>query len=71
MEEQIGSAKGTGAFKCPRCGATTWGNLKNCPECGELLTIECPECGETWRFIYNYRYCPSCGTKAEKPKSKV
>jgi len=71
MEEQIASVEGTGAFRCPRCGVTTWGDLKNCPDCGESLTIECPECKGTWRFIYNYRYCPSCGTKVGKLKSKV
>lgn len=66
MEEQIGAAEGTGAFKCPKCGATTWGALDRCPECSEPLNIECPECGGTWRYIHNYHYCPSCGTKVAK-----
>lgn len=66
MEEQIGAAEGTGAFKCPKCGAASWGDNNNCPECGEPLTIECPKCEGTWRYIYNYSYCPSCGTKVAR-----
>lgn len=69
MEEQIGPVEGTGAFKCPRCGATTWGALNNCSECGEPLNVECPECGETWRYIHERSYCPSCGTKVATCKS--
>ena len=57
--------EGTGALKCPKCGVTT-GSNDYCPECGEPLTIECPKCGTTWRFWENIKYCPNCGSKAEK-----
>lgn len=67
----MGAVEGTGAFKCPRCGAATWGNLKFCQECGQYLNVECPGCGATWRYIHERSYCPSCGTKVGKPKSKV
>lgn len=56
----------TEAFKCPRCGTTTWGNLEYCSNCGEPLTIECLECGYKWRYIYKYKYCPSCGAKTSR-----
>lgn len=57
-----------GPFKCPGCGATTWGDLKYCPKCGEPLIRTCPECGGTWRYIFDddYRYCPSCGAKVAR-----
>ena len=51
------------SFKCPKCGTTTWGFLKFCPECGESLNRECPKCGATWRYFYEYPYCPECGAK--------
>jgi len=51
------------AFKCPRCGTTTWGNLKHCANCGQSLTIVCPECGASWRYMYEYKHCPYCGAK--------
>ena len=51
------------AFKCPNCGETTWGNLKFCQECGQKLDRECSKCGATWRYFYEYPYCPECGTK--------
>jgi predicted amidophosphoribosyltransferase len=38
-----------------------------CPNCGEPWTIECANCGLRWRFWKNYKFCPSCGTLAEKP----
>ncbi|MDP2168694.1 MAG: zinc ribbon domain-containing protein [Thermodesulfovibrionales bacterium] len=53
----------SGTFKCPDCGATTWGDLKHCPNCGHSLTVVCPVCGRIWRFTYEYKYCPNCGTK--------
>jgi len=63
------------AFKCPKCGATTWGHLKCCPNCGQSLNIICPECGHSWRYIYasDYKCCPNCGTKmgGEKVKSST
>ncbi len=54
-----------GAFKCPRCGTTTWGHLEFCTECGQSLNMECPECLETWRYYYkeDRKFCPSCGTR--------
>ena len=56
-------------FKCPGCGATTWGALKYCPKCGEGLTRECPQCGGTWRYTYgeDYKFCPRCGAMAARP----
>ncbi len=50
-----------GAFKCPKCGATTWGDLKHCANCGQPLTIVCPGCAYSWRYMYEYKYCPYCG----------
>ena len=61
-------SEGTGPFKCPKCEETTWGNLKHCPNCGQSLTTECSSCGVSWRYIYEYKFCPSCGAKAEKAK---
>jgi len=49
------------AFLCPKCGKTTGGNEKFCVECGQPLNITCPECSETWRFMFEYRFCPGCG----------
>ncbi|MFA8436668.1 MAG: zinc ribbon domain-containing protein [Marinifilaceae bacterium] len=49
------------AFKCPKCKETTSSNEKFCKECGQPLDIICPECGEKWRFMYKYKFCPSCG----------
>ena len=63
MAEQ---AKTLGAFRCPKCGTVTSGGLKFCSECGESLEIECPECGATWRHIYSYTFCPSCGAKTKR-----
>jgi len=55
--------QGIGAFRCSRCGAATWGNLNNCKECGKELNIGCTGCGATWRYFYEYSFCPNCGTK--------
>lgn len=71
MEQKMGPAEGTGPFRCPKCGSVTWGQLQHCPECGESLTVECSECGGTWRYIYDYTYCPSCGAKVGKQRSKL
>lgn len=54
-----------GPFRCPRCGAVTWGQLQYCKECGMYLNIECTGCDAYWRYYYDYKYCPSCGTKVE------
>ncbi|MFH1935266.1 MAG: zinc ribbon domain-containing protein [Pseudomonadota bacterium] len=59
----------TGAFKCPRCGSTTWGDLNFCMECGQALIIECPKCGETWRYIHERAFCPGCGTRISKMRA--
>ncbi|HCJ79543.1 MAG TPA: hypothetical protein DHV84_06120 [Desulfotomaculum sp.] len=56
----------TGAFKCPGCSTTTWGDLDFCPRCGEPLLIECPKCEKSWRFWENFIFCPNCGSKVEK-----
>lgn len=53
-------------FKCPKCGKTTSSREQFCNECGEPLIIHCPECGEKWRFIFEYKYCPSCGCNIKK-----
>jgi len=63
MTEQ---AQNLGPFRCPKCGTVTSGDLKFCSECGEALDIECPECGVTWRYMYSYIFCPSCGAKVKK-----
>ncbi len=58
------------AFKCPSCGKVTGGNEKFCIECGQALTIICPQCNESWRFMFVYKFCPTCGHYMDK-KSKV
>ena len=55
------------AFNCPKCGKVTGGNEKFCSDCGQPLNIQCPACGETWRFMFEYRFCPSCGHSIPKP----
>jgi len=62
--------KGVGAFRCSRCGAVTWGNLDHCMDCGQALNIECDECGATWRYFYEYAYCPSCGARVKNKKKE-
>lgn len=57
--------QGTGPFRCPRCGSVTWGNLKFCAECGEELNVGCSECGTSWRYFYEYAFCPSCGARVK------
>lgn len=59
------------AFKCPKCGTTTWGDMKHCPNCGAALYIVCPVCKATWRYIYRYKFCPSCGVRVIKEEKKV
>ncbi|MDA2936618.1 hypothetical protein MYX06_05375 [Patescibacteria group bacterium AH-259-L05] len=54
-----------GAFKCPRCATTTWGNLQYCPGCGNALDKGCSGCGASWRYFYSYDYCPNCGAKTK------
>ena len=51
------------AFKCPKCKKSTMGWENYCVDCKEPLNIECPECGETWRYMFIYHYCPTCGHK--------
>jgi len=62
----------SGTFKCPKCGMTTWGNLKHCSNCGQSLNVECSECGWSCRYMYadDYKYCPKCGAKMTKEKVK-
>lgn len=55
--------EGEGAFKCPRCGATTSGHMAHCMDCGKGLNISCPGCGAKWRYYYDHRFCPYCGNK--------
>ncbi len=68
MEEKANLAMPKGAFRCPRCGSVTWGNLQFCSQCGESLNVECQECGEKWRFIYGYMFCPLCGARIRMKK---
>jgi len=56
-------ARTSGAFRCPKCGTVTSRGKSFCVECGEALDIECTECEKTWRYMFNYVFCPSCGTK--------
>jgi len=58
----------SGSFKCPKCGTTTWGNLKYCSNCGQSLNITCSECGWSCRYIFadDYKCCPNCGAKMSK-----
>ncbi|QUL99246.1 MAG: zinc ribbon domain-containing protein [Candidatus Fermentithermobacillus carboniphilus] len=56
-----------GAIKCPSCGRPVAAFETYCTQCGERLTITCSNCGEAWRFWRNYRYCPKCGARCEKP----
>jgi hypothetical protein len=62
-------------FKCPKCGKTTSSREKFCIDCGEPLDIHCPECGDKWRFMFENKFCPSCGHKmkaaAEPPAPEV
>jgi len=64
-------AQALGAFRCPKCGTLTSGGLKFCSECGEPLDIECQECGATWRYMYGYTFCPSCGANLKRRKQKT
>ena len=58
------------AFTCPKCGKTTSGKEKFCIDCGQPLNISCPECGETWRFMFDYKFCPICGRNMKQPETK-
>ena len=62
------TGEGTGPFKCPRCGATTWGALDYCAECGMYLYREWPDCGKRGRYIYEHTFCQSCGARVEQAK---
>lgn len=65
MEDKSIASESKGAFRCPRCGSVTWGNLEFCTQCGQALNIECSNCGSKWRYIYGYAFCPSCGAQLE------
>lgn len=54
------------AFTCPKCGKITGGNENFCSECGQPLNTVCPSCGETWRFMFEYKFCPVCGHNMKK-----
>ena len=59
------------AFKCPKCGKTTGGNDKFCIACGQPFNIACPECGESWRFMFDYKFCPGCGHNMKNEDVKI
>ena len=59
-----------GPMRCPRCASVTWGDLSYCLDCGQYLYTECQECGTSWRYFYEYAYCPSCGTRVIKERAK-
>ncbi|MFQ5981654.1 MAG: hypothetical protein ACE5OZ_26205 [Candidatus Heimdallarchaeota archaeon] len=64
--------KEIGPFRCPRCGSVTWGDLTYCLDCGQYLYTECGDCGTSWRYFYEYAYCPSCGKRVKsKEKAKL
>ncbi len=50
-----------GAFKCPKCGNSTGGNEQFCNECGQALNIVCQKCSQKWRFMFDHKFCPTCG----------
>ncbi|MBU4194871.1 MAG: hypothetical protein KKE79_02415 [Actinobacteria bacterium] len=50
------------AFNCPKCGLVSWGDMGYCPECGTPWTIVCGDCGASWRFYWEYAFCPACGS---------
>ncbi len=54
------------AFKCPKCEKTTGGNEKFCMDCGQPFNISCPNCGNSWRFMFDYKFCPTCGNNMKK-----
>lgn len=58
------------AFKCPKCDKVTGGNEKFCVECGQQLNITCPDCGESWRFMFEYKFCPGCGRRMKLENTK-
>ena len=68
MHEMGSQTAAKGAFKCPRCGAATWGDLIFCMECGQPLINACPECGTTWRYMFERAFCPNCGTNLTKTR---
>ena len=52
-----------GPFRCPGCGSVTFGSRQYCSECGTHLYQVCPNCTSKWRYMYEYAFCPECGTK--------
>ena len=58
------------AFTCPKCGKITGGSEKFCIDCGQPLNTTCSVCGETWRFMFDYRFCPGCGNSIKKPEDQ-
>ena len=63
--------EGTGPFRCPGCKTATLSDLDWCPKCGFQLRVECAKCGGTWRYFYNYQFCPACGTPASSQSKKA
>ena len=63
--------EGTGPFRCPGCGATTWGALDYCSECGRYLYRDCRKCGKKWRYMHDYTFCPDCGAKVQQAKKSA
>ncbi len=58
------------AFKCPTCGKLTGGAEKFCIDCGQSLNVVCPVCANSWRFMFDYKFCPNCGQKMKTDSKK-
>jgi len=54
------------AYKYPKCGKVAGGKEKFCIDCGQSLNITCPACDETGRFMFDYKFCPTCGYNMKK-----
>lgn len=58
------------SFKCPKCQAPASGDADFCSHCGAPWNVECSKCGKSWRFFYQYKFCPRCGEPVSKQGAK-